>query len=101
MNLELVALIIGMSANLLAVLGSLCVVCLIAYRMGAASKTLDMVGEKIGRLDDTNGGGLARCTQHTGQMHDLDRRLADQQDEMHEKWQAVIGRLVKLEERDS
>lgn len=90
MSAELLALVIGMSANFLAILGAVCVV---AYQLGGANKTLSDLDRKIGKLDETNGGGFARCTQHSEQISELERRQQD----LHEQWAALRTRLEQID----
>jgi len=101
MNLELAAIIIGTAFNLM----SLAVAAVVlSFRMGNfegrigenlkhLQETSDTLAARINRLDETNGSGFARCTQHTEQIRDIDQRMQDRLQAMHNKWQALEARL--------
>lgn len=108
MNLEILAIIV----SIVGLLCQLCVVGLagwgITWRMGkfegrveeqiaSLTKTTDTIASMLARLDNTNGGGFARCAQHTQQITDVDRRVNDRLHHMQEHWKTLESRLAAIE----
>ena len=116
MNLELTTVIIGIAANLLG-LGAAAAA--IAFRMGRFEGKVDEkmvsiddtakgVATELGRLNETNGGGFARCTQHTEKIMVLERsqvehaieterRQKEHAEEMTRRWDAIKERVGSKE----
>lgn len=105
MNLEVTAIVIGIVANLLA-LGACAAT--IAFRMGrfegkvdekmvSIGKTSKELSTEISRLNETNGGGFARCTQHTEKIQVLERRQDEHEEEMNRRWDAFQERVASKE----
>lgn len=91
-----------MDANLFISLTNLAVLVIAAgslgYRQGVVNTTVASMDKKLDKLDGTNGGGLARCTQHNEQIQEANRRHKDHVEEDNRRWAEIIARLDHIEE---
>ncbi len=68
-----------------------------SYRLGSMNTTVKRTDERLGKLDETNGGGFARCTQHNEQLQELERRQVEHAEEMKRRWDAFQERVGSKE----
>ena len=70
----------------------------VGVRLAQFDDTSKELSVKLSRLDETNGGGFARCVQHTEQIRQLKSQMTEREQRMHEHWQALEARLDTIDE---